>query len=154
MGLDNAKNMPARKVTVKNPLTGTWQLQSVKGEDTQGQQFFPFEEDVAGMLHFNDSGQFGMQVYNVNIPRFSSQDPYFARENELRMAFLGHLTLVGRYEATPSQLRLTVDNSSFPNWKGNVQSYGYVLHDNSLRMKLNGIRLNGIVMDLTFRWTK
>ncbi|WP_396331673.1 lipocalin-like domain-containing protein [Burkholderia anthina] len=127
-------------------LAGTWTLAAADVEHPDGTRGRDYGADPKGMLLIDASGNYSLQIFKSERPRFASNDKRTGTPEEYREAALGSSTHYGSISMDPAAGTLTfhIRNSSFPNWVGQAQQRRYELKGNELSYRVTP-RPNGDV---------
>jgi Lipocalin-like domain len=109
--------------TSRTSLVGSWTLVRVDNLMPDGSRIHLYGTDPQGMLVFDASGRYTLQILRGDRVRFASNDKAAARPEEFKAATLGSNTHFGRYtvDATRHTVTFHIDHASFPNWEGTEQ---------------------------------
>jgi hypothetical protein len=82
-----------------------------------------------GRLMIDDAGRYALQIFSAERPNFTSGDKGTGADAEMRAAVMGSSTHFGRMTVdwTAGTLRFAIEDSSFPNWRGQVQVRSFTL---------------------------
>ncbi len=127
----------------------TWRLLECYGKWTDGRISYPYGEEPAGQLMYDKSGRFSGQIAGSGRPDFQSNNLLKGTDEEVRPAFEKYVAYYGTYEVDEanSQMVHHVEESLFPNWKGDVQTRIYSFEGE--RLRLDTLPIKGAKADLT-----
>jgi hypothetical protein len=130
---------------VLSDLLGTWRLVSFETRDSDGASNKPLGSDARGVLSYDASGNFPVQVARPGRPNFASGDLLDGTDDEIRAAYAGYAAYFGAYDVNEAQGYLThnVDESLFPNWKGVPQKRFFELSEYSLTLTAPPLIISG-----------
>jgi hypothetical protein len=145
-----------KPVKEKPLLAGTWKLMKYWGTDQAGKVYYPMGDSVIGQMQLDTSGRFTIQMMDAGRRALSYSDPYYAPDNQIRIAFLGYLGYYGTYslDSSKKSMIFQVKGSSIPNWIGKEQVRGLRLKGDSLSLSQNATRINGINMQQYSFWIR
>jgi hypothetical protein len=140
----------------ESTLAGTWKLINFEGTDPAGRIHHPLGDRVIGQMQLDTSGRFTIQLMDAGRPSLTYNDPYYAPDNQIRMAFLGYTGYYGTYLVDKNKrlLILQVEGASLPNWIGKEQIRGFHLNGDSLYLSRSTTRVNGINMRQVSFWLR
>jgi len=120
----------------KKMLLGTWKLVSCVGYWSDGRVTYPYGENPAGMLVYDEQGHFSGQIQGQGRPLFESGNLLKGTPEEIKAAFEGYVAYYGTYEVDEEAASLThyVQGSLFPNWVGDTQTRLYAFKDGKLSL--------------------
>jgi len=106
----------------KEAIVGSWSLlisDVVNKDGTQTPQFGP---NPMGLLMFDGSGHFSMQIMRASLPKFAAKNRLQGTADENKAAIAGTITQFGGYTLDEPSKTLTfrVEGSSYPNDAGLV----------------------------------
>ena len=150
------KPVKEKPVKEKPALAGTWKLMNYWGTDQAGKVYYPMGDSVIGQMQMDTSGRFSVQFMDAGRPLLSYGDPYYAPDNQIRIAFLGYTGYYGTYsvDTTRNLLVLHIIGASLPNWIGKKQVRGIRLKGDSLSLSEEATRINGIKMQQFSFWVR
>ena len=145
-----------KPVKEKPTLAGTWKLMNYWGTDQAGKVYYPMGDSVIGQMQLDTSGRFTIQIMDAGRSMLSYSDPYYAPDNQIRIAFLGYTGYYGTYSVDNSKrlLILQVKGASLPNWIGTQQIRGLRWKGDSLSLSQKATRINGITMQQFSFWIR
>jgi hypothetical protein len=115
-------------------LAGTWTLVAADRRSRDGPVTRDYGAAPQGRLMIDDAGQYALQIFSAERPNFAAGDKAKGTDAEMRAAVMGSSTHFGSltedWEA--ATLRFAIEDSSFPNWRGQVQTRSFTLRDNVL----------------------
>jgi hypothetical protein len=94
--------------------------------------------DPKGMLLIDAHGNYSLQIFKSERPRFASNDKATGTPDEFREAVLGSSTHYGTLTVDPAKHKLAfhIIDSSYPNWIGQTQTRSYQLKDGELSYRV------------------
>ena len=104
-------------------LVGSWALVRVDNLMPDGSRIHLYGADPQGMLVFDASGRYALQILRGDRAKFASNDKAEASPEDFKAATLGSNTHFGRYTVDETHHTVTfhIDHASFPNWEGTEQ---------------------------------
>jgi Lipocalin-like domain len=107
-----AGNALGQQKTLKELIPGAWVLESVYDEASDGKKNDTWGPEVKGMLLFDKSGRFSLQIMAANRPKTASNTP---RDPVGKLvAYFGTYTI----DEAASTLTYHLEAASFPGWNG------------------------------------
>ena len=90
------------------------------------------------MLLIDAHGNYSLQIFKSERPRFASNDKATGTPDEFREAVLGSSTHYGTLTVDPAKHKLAfhIIDSSYPNWIGQTQTRSYQLKDGELSYRV------------------
>ena len=108
--------------TSKNPLVGTWKLDSFEIRQASGVKQNPFGDHPFGQMIYTENGRFSAQLAQPGRIPVQSGDMMDSSHEELASNFRGFISYFGSYnydEKTKTVLH-HVEGSLFPNWENDT----------------------------------
>lgn len=120
----------------KFPLAGTWALQAAQviyPDGTQGTDT-SYGRDAKGILMVDNDGQYSLQIFRPDRPRFASGDKKRGTPKEYEAALMGISTHVGHItmDTVTQTLQFKIDYAAYPNWEHTVQTRKFRLSGDEL----------------------
>ena len=136
-------------------LVGSWKLISFHSKDSSGQTAYPFGKDAQGRLIYEPDGRMAVQLMNPNRPRFTSDDPTFTSEAEVRAAFGGYTAYYGTYSVNPDEKTIVhhIEAALLPNWVGTDQQRHFEFDGKYLTLK-GPLLLGGVQWVVSLVWER
>jgi hypothetical protein len=134
---------PARKAA---SLAGTWTLVAADVQHRDGSRESDYGAHPKGLLLIDKQGNYSLQIFKAERPRFHADDKSKGTAAEYRAAVMGSSTHYGRLVVEPDRgvLVFHITGASFPNWEGQEQRRQYELKDGVLSYRVKA-RPNGDV---------
>ncbi|HGL6714110.1 lipocalin-like domain-containing protein [Burkholderia contaminans] len=119
-------------------LAGTWTLVAADVQHPDGTIGRDYGADPKGMLLIDAHGNYSLQIFKSERPRFASNDKATGTPDEFREAVLGSSTHYGTLTVDPAKHKLAfhIIDSSYPNWIGQTQTRTYQLKDGELSYRV------------------
>jgi Lipocalin-like domain len=129
-----AQQEPAKAPANQNVIAGTWILidaPEIRSDGSRGETFGPHPK---GILMIDESGQYSLQIFQTDRPRFASGDKRRGTEKEYQAAALGMSSHIGHCFLDPENgvIIFRIEAASFPNWDGTEQKRKYTLSGDEL----------------------
>ena len=121
--------------TDNNQLVGSWTLVTVNDERPDGSQVPMYGPAPVGMLIFDNSGNYSVQVCASGRPRFAANDRQKGTAEEYRAAVTGCNPHWGSYAVDPTAkvISFSIEHALYTNWEGTEQKRSYTLTGDELR---------------------
>ena len=118
------------------PLAGTWVLKAAQILLPDGSHAVDprLGADAKGVLMIDTEGQYSLQIFRSDRPKFASGDKKRGTPQEYEAAILGLSTHTGHIimDTVNKTLQFNIDYASFPNWEHTTQTRQYKLSGNEL----------------------
>ena len=122
--------------SLRSPLAGTWVLRAAEiiGPDGARVTDPAYGPDAKGVLMVDGDGQYSLQIFRPDRPKFASGDKKRGTPQEYEAAVLGLSTHVGHIvvDAARQTLQFKIDHAAFPNWEHTTQTRQYKLSGDEL----------------------
>jgi len=122
----------ARAATLS--LAGTWTLAAADRRMPDGSVAHDYGQTPQGRLMIDEAGRYALQIFSVERPNFAAGDKAGGTDAEMRAAVMGSSTHFGSLAVdwVAKTLRFAIEDSSFPNWRGQTQTRSFTLRDDLL----------------------
>ena len=129
-----------------NQLEGTWKFISLVGKSTKGEVYYPYGENLFGMIMYDTKGYMSVLLMNPDRPRFTSGDMMKGTPDEIRAAFVGFDAYCGTYIIDEEKSKVThnLQGSKFPNWVGTAQVRFFEISGDTMRLTAPPILAGGV----------
>lgn len=109
------------KTSLKEQITGAWNLVSFEQETQEGKVTYPLGIDAQGSIYYLPDGFVSVHIMQVNRSEFVA--PALYANCQLKYTDLGYLAYSGRFSLNQSETVMThhIDISLFPEWIGGQQ---------------------------------
>ena len=127
--------LAARTATAQSTdaLVGTWTLEVVDNINPDGSRVHLYGEHPQGILMFDSSGHYALQIMRASRPAFARNDRLKGTDAEVRALAEGVNTHWGQYSVEAAgTLRLRIEHASFPNWEGQTRAQRFRIVDDHL----------------------
>ncbi len=126
-------------------LVGTWTLEVADDLRPDGTRSPAYGEHPQGILMVDASGQYSLQIYRTDRPKFASGDKRRATPAEYQAAVLGMSAHVGHCALDPASgiVTFAIDLAAYPNWEGTVQKRQYKLEGDTLSYQIPAAASSG-----------
>ena len=110
-------------------LVGTWSLVLVDNLLPDGTRVHLYGDDPQGILTFDASGHYALQILRSGRPKFAAKDKSKGTPEENQAAVQGCNTHFGRYTVNEKEHTITfsIEHAFFPNWEGTTQTRSFTL---------------------------
>jgi len=132
-------------------LVGTWKLVLVDNIQPDGTRFQLYGPDPQGILTFDASGNYALQIMRSDRPKFAANDKSKGTADEYRAAVQGTNAHFGTYTVSDDGRSITfhIQHATFPNWEGTDQRRPFTLLGDTLTYTVptptTGAAVNGQV---------
>jgi Lipocalin-like domain len=115
-------------------LAGTWTLVAADVKHPDGSRAHDYGEHPEGSLMIDGGGRYSLQIFKSERTTFPAEDKGNGASSDYRTAVMGSSTHYGTVIVDPNDMTLTfrIQDSSFPNWKGESQKRKFTLIDSTL----------------------
>lgn len=115
-------------------LAGTWTLIAADRRSPDGSVTRDYGAAPQGRLMIDATGRYALQIFSAERPNFAAGDKAGGTDTEMRAAVMGSSTHFGSLTVdwAAKTLRFAIEDSSFPNWRGQVQIRSFTLRDDVL----------------------
>lgn len=122
----------------RNRLVGSWTLVYVNDERAEGPALPLFGPRPAGILMFDNAGNYSLQVCASGRPKFAAGNRLLGTTEEYRAAASACNTHWGRYAVKEREgvIVFNIEHALFPNWEGTTQSRPFRLMNGLLRYQV------------------
>jgi hypothetical protein len=131
-----ASGLQSGKESSQSPLAGTWILRAAEILRPDGSRVTDpaYGPDAKGVLIVDGDGQYSLQIFRPDRPKFASGDKKRGTQQEYEAAVLGLSTHVGHIvvDEANQTLQFKIDYAAFPNWEHTTQTRQYKLSGNEL----------------------
>lgn len=119
-----AAGAPAAAQDANTQLVGTWQLTVADNVSPDGTRVHLYGPDPQGVLMFDASGHYSLQIMSAERPKFAANDKAKGTAEEYRAAVQGTNCHFGRYAINERDHTVTfhVEHATFSNWEGTTQN--------------------------------
>lgn len=119
--------------SLKEQLTGTWLAVSIQSERSDGSKRDNFGPNPSGILMFDRTGRFSLQVVNPDRPKHTATDRFRASPEEYAAIVQGGIAFSGTYTVDEVKHTFTfvLERSMFEQW-----------HDRTIAFAIKGDELS------------
>jgi hypothetical protein len=109
--------------SLRGQILGTWTAFAVDNVLEDGTKVQSYGANPSGVLMLDAQGRFSLVLIRSDLPKFASNNRDLGTPEENKAVVQGSLANIGTYSVndTDRTLLLSIENSSFPNWKGTEQ---------------------------------
>jgi hypothetical protein len=134
--ITNLLSMAQTNLPQPCPLSGTWILKAAQVILKDGSRATDpaYGDSAKGILMIDADGQYSLQIFKPDRPKFSSGDKKHGTADEYASALLGMSTHVGhvRMDSAHALLFFDIDYAAYPNWNHTMQTRKFRLTGNEL----------------------
>ena len=129
-------SMAQTNLSQPGPLSGTWTLKAAQVILPDGKRVTDpaYGDSAKGILMIDANGQYSLQIFKPDRPKFSSGDKKHGTPDEYASALLGLSTHTGhvRVDSAQALLFFDIDYAAYPNWNHTTQARKFRLSGNEL----------------------
>ena len=118
------------------PLAGTWELKAAQVKLPDGALITDtaYGKNAKGLLMIDANGQYSLQIFRPDRPKFVSGDKKRGTPAEYEAALLGISTHIGhiKMDTVKKTLQFNIDYAAYPNWDNTSQTRNFKLQENEL----------------------
>jgi hypothetical protein len=118
------------------PLAGTWLLKAaqVKLPDGTFVTDSAYGKNAKGVLMVDANGQYSLQIFRQDRPKFVSGDKKRGTSAEYEAALLGISTHIGyiKIDTVNKTLQFNIEHAAYPNWENTAQTRNFKLLEDEL----------------------
>ncbi|MCF0054908.1 lipocalin-like domain-containing protein [Dyadobacter sp. CY356] len=116
-------------------VIGLWTLVAVENINPDGSKTLPYGISPKGLLVFDKTGNYAIQILKASRPKVSAGDKNKATPEENAALVQGNNSHFGTYTINKESKTITfqIENAFYPNWEGTIQKRVYTLSDNELK---------------------
>lgn len=120
---------PIDQTVAHKCITGTWKLVSVENIYPDGSKIYPYGNQPAGLLMFDETGNYTLQIFKAVRMTVASGDKNKSTPEENAALVQGSNSHFGKYSVNEADHTITfnIANASFPNWNSSSQKRSYSL---------------------------
>lgn len=146
---------PTKEKLVQKQLVGTWVLVEAPEIRPDGSKAQTFGPNPKGILIIDETGQYSLQIYQSDRPKFASGDKRRGSDKEYQTAMLGMSSHFGHCFLEPEKgvIIFQIECASFPNWEGTEQKRQYQLSNNVLTYQVP-VTANGNEITTISTWRR
>jgi hypothetical protein len=117
-----------------SPLAGTWNLVAADVKHPDGSEAHDYGASPEGTLMIDRAGRYSLQIFKSERTVFPAADKGKGEASDYRAAVMGSSTHYGTIQVNQSNMTITfhIQDSSFPNWKGETQKRKFTLSGEEL----------------------
>jgi hypothetical protein len=116
-------------------IVGTWTLVSNQNVNPDGTKVQPFGPNPSGILIFDGSGHYSIQVMRGGQAKFASNDRTKGTPEENQLTVQNNNPHFGMYtvDETSHVIIFKIEHAMFPNWEGTEQRRPFTLTGDELK---------------------
>ena len=140
----------------QNTWTGTWSLVSVDNIYPDGTRQHPYGDRPAGMLVFDEKGNYAIQILRAVRAKIVSGDKNTATPEEYKNMVEGSNSHFGTYTVAEDSKTISfrITHAFFPNWEGTEQKRKYTFKDGVLTYVVTHTTQGGQSVIAEVSWKK
>ena len=121
-----------------SPLAGTWRLTGADEVRPDGSIAEPYGARPEGLLIIDRQGNYSLQIFRLDRPKFASDDKHKGTTAEYEAAVQGMSSHIGvcSVDAQSGVLVFRIEHASFPNLDGVTQRRRYRLSGDDLSYEI------------------
>jgi len=136
----------AQQKSLKDQLIGTWLAVAVYGERPDGSRQDNFSAKPSGLLIFDRTGRFSLQIVNPDRPKHKSPDRFALTPEEYAAITQNGIAYSGTYSVDEAKHTFTIviERSMFEQWQERTIAFeinGDELSYGSPPIEVNGVRV-------------
>ncbi len=122
-------------------LVGTWTLVSNTTTNPDGTKTQPFGPNPQGILMFDVSGRYSIQVMRGGQAKFASNDRTKGTPEENQAAVLNNNPHFGTYtvDAANHVIIFNIEHAMYPNWEGTTQKRSFTIIGDELKYTVTAV---------------
>lgn len=125
-----------RNSNTRFPLAGTWLLkaaQVIRPDGTRATDT-AYGKNAKGVLMIDANGQYSLQIFRPDRPKFVSGDKRRGTPAEYEAALLGISTHIGsiKMDTVNKTLQFNIEYAAYPNWDNTAQIRNFKLQEDEL----------------------
>jgi hypothetical protein len=118
------------------PLAGTWSLKAAQVKFPDGTYAIDtaYGKNAKGVLMIDANGQYSLQIFRPDRPKFVSGDKKRGTPAEYEAALLGISTHIGyiKMDTVNKTLQFNIEYAAYPNWNNTSQIRNFKLQGDEL----------------------
>jgi hypothetical protein len=135
-------------------LAGVWTLLSSDTVNPDGRRTPTLGANPTGSLVFTEDGHFLWLLLSADLPKFASNNRASGTPEENAAVVRGSISVYGTYAVAGKNLMFSIDQSTFPNWRGTQQKRTILSFSAGELKWANPAGSTGGVAELSFRRAK
>ena len=145
----------AKKIT-DNQFVGSWKLVSIDNISADGTRVRPYGENPKGLLMFDASGNYAIQILKAVRAKIVSGDKNKCTPEENAAIVQGTNSHFGTYsvDETNKSITFSIINASFPNWEGTQQVRSYTYNGSALKYVVTHTTQGGEAVTAEVVWKR
>lgn len=128
----------AQNAGSKDQIVGVWTLVSEDVTMADGSHTAPFGTNPKGIVIFDPSGHFALQLMRSDLPKFASNNRTLGTAEENKAVVQGLLSEFGTYSVSDGNMVFHLEGCSFPNWIGGDHQRPFTISGDQLTWKTVG----------------
>ncbi len=130
--------------TLREQLQGAWRPVAIYGQRPDGSKHDNFGAKPSGLLIFDRSGRFALQVVDPGRPPHTSNDRFKATPEEYAAIVRGGIAYSGTYTVDEADHSFTfvIERSMWEQWRD--RTLKFEIKENELRYTMPPVNMNGV----------
>ena len=132
--------------SLNQQFVGTWNMVSYEVHTPAGEVVYPLGKDAVGRLTYDAAGHASLQMMRRGQPKFHTEKPAEATNEELAAAWRGYIGYYGTWtvDEKAQTVTHTVEAAWYPNYMGTKQVRKFRFEGN--RLTLEGTNSLGVAI--------
>jgi len=140
---------------LQQQFVGAWSLVAVENINPDGSKTLPYGENPQGLLVFEPTGEYAIQILAAVRPKVAANDKNKATPEENAALVKGNNSHFGTYsvDETKQTITFNVLHAFYPNWEGTIQHRSYTIDQNTLKYIVTNTTNGGAITAVVI-WKK
>jgi hypothetical protein len=137
-------NFDAAQAQTGQEIVGLWTLVSNNTTKPDGTRNEPFGSDPEGLLIFDGSGRYSLQICRAGRLKFKSNNRLEGTADENKEVVQSCNPHWGRYTVNDGAIVFKIEGASYGNWKGLEQKRPYTVSGDQLKYTVPAASTGGV----------